>query len=855
MRIILILFYGFVALNMQSQVIDDFSDGNFTFNPTWTGNTSEFTVNSNQELQLNSSGSSSSYLSLSNNLSSLDNKEWRIWVKQSFSPSSSNNSKIYLSANNSDLSLVTDGYYLQLGESGSNDAIRLFKLDNSSATEICAGTNGQISSSFDVSIKVTRNNSGEWSLYTDFSGGQNYTLQSTSNDASNLLGSNFGVLCNYTSSNASKFYFDDVFIGDLQVDSIPPQIQSVSTPNATTIDVLFNEALNQTSAENISNYSLLPSIGIVSALRDGSNYSLVHLSLSSSLTNGTNYDLTSQNIEDLFGNISSSQSINFSYLVADTPTRGDIIINEFFADPSPSIGLPEQEFIELYNKSNKILNLDGWKIQDASSSGTINQKWIMPNEYVVLCANADTALFSNSVGVTSFPSLNNTSDQIILKLGNLVLDSINYTDDWYKDENKKNGGYSIELINPNDPCSDIDNWAGSNWISGGTPGIINSVYNTTPDVTPAEFESLNAASPNYLEIVFTENMDSSSLVNAPVLFNPNLTIQNKYVTAAYSTSLTLQFNETLTPSSPYLITITGTQDCWQNSASLSGYFTLPEDADSGDIVINEIMHNPITGGSDWIELYNNSNKVIDIKDWVFANFDDDTISNQKSINNHFILHPDTYVVVGNDSNFVLQNYPYSAPGRFTDSDLPSYSNDSGTVYLIYNNIVHDKVSYNADWHFELLDSEDGVSLERTDPNLSSNSYSNWHSCAEAYSFASPGVQNSQYMAALYNGDFNFTNNIISPDNDGFQDILQINYQMTEPGLLGNVVIYDDRGRLIKTLLKNELLGMQNSISWDGVKSNGTKASIGTYVVTFEAFSSTGGTFFSKRKAFTVAGKL
>ena len=221
MRIILILFYGFVALNMQSQVIDDFSDGNFTFNPTWTGNTSEFTVNSNQELQLNSSGSSSSYLSLSNNLSSLDNKEWRIWVKQSFSPSSSNNSKIYLSANNSDLSLVTDGYYLQLGESGSNDAIRLFKLDNSSATEICAGTNGQISSSFDVSIKVTRNNSGDWSLYTDFPGGQNYTLQSTSNDASNLLGSNFGVLCNYTSSNASKFYFDDVFIGDLQVDSIP----------------------------------------------------------------------------------------------------------------------------------------------------------------------------------------------------------------------------------------------------------------------------------------------------------------------------------------------------------------------------------------------------------------------------------------------------------------------------------------------------------------------------------------------------------------------------------------------------------------------------------------------------------
>ena len=98
MRIFLSFFFLFLFLNAESQVSDDFSDGNFNLNPSWTGSTSDFIVNSSQILQLNSSGSSTSYLSTANNLTDLNNKEWQIWVKQSFSPSSSNNGRIYLCA-------------------------------------------------------------------------------------------------------------------------------------------------------------------------------------------------------------------------------------------------------------------------------------------------------------------------------------------------------------------------------------------------------------------------------------------------------------------------------------------------------------------------------------------------------------------------------------------------------------------------------------------------------------------------------------------------------------------------------------------------------------------------------------
>ncbi|MAO32285.1 MAG: hypothetical protein CL824_02155 [Crocinitomicaceae bacterium] len=853
------IFYFFLLFNLfatYSQVTDDFSDGDFNSNPTWSGNTSEFIVNNNQELQLNSSGSSTSYLSLNNNLSNIDDKEWRIWVKQSFSPSGSNNGRIFLCSDNSDLSNASNGYFIQLGEAGSNDAIRLFKLDNNVSSEICSGSNAQIATSFDISLKIIRNTNGDWSVYADLSGGQNYSFLCSSNDGSNLFGSFSGVLCNYTSSNSTKFYFDDVFIGDEQVDLTPPNILSVNVANSNTLDILFDEAVESTSAENTSNYSISPAISITGALRDGGNFSIVHLSLATPLINGSSYTLTTSNISDISGNSMNSQQIDFSYLISDTPLKGDIIINEFFADPSPSVGLPDEEFIEVYNKSNKIFNLDGWLIGDASSEGTISEKWILPGEIVVLCSNSDTSLFNHSVGVSSFPSLNNSSDDIVLKYSNgLTIDHISYTDEWYKDEAKKDGGYSIELINPNDPCSDIDNWTASNWPTGGTPGEINSVYNTTPDVSAAQISSLIAMTPNFLEITFNESMDSLSLMNAPMTFSPSLSIQNKYVTSSFSKLFTLEFNETLNPSELYSINITGTEDCWQNSNSLSGFFTLPEEADSGDVVINEIMSNPLTGGSDWIEIFNNSNKVIDLINWGFSNFDDDTISNNKLIANHFILNPNEYAVIGQDSNFVLNNYPFSQIGTFINSDLPTYSNDSGTVYLVYNNQVYDKVSYKPDWHFLLLDSEDGVSLERINPNSESNTPNNWHSAAESYGFASPGIKNSQYVPIVNNGSLSLTNEVISPDNDGFEDVLIVNYKMSESGLLGNAKIYDDRGRPIKTIFQNELLGTENSFYWDGLKDDGTKTSIGTYIIIFEAFSTNGNLIYTQKKAFTLAGKL
>ncbi len=858
---IILFFLWLISANVHSQVTDDFSDGDFIGNPSWSGNTGDFLVNASQQLQLNNTIAGTSYLSISHGISNLLNHEWTFWVKQSFSPSSSNFGKVFLSADNSDLNSVQNGYYVLFGEANAVDAIRLFKVVNGISTQLCSGVDGQISNSFTVGVKVVLNTSGTWELSADLSGGTNYISQGSANDPTILPGSFFGYLCTYTSSNANKFFLDDVYVGDPILDVQAPILIQASVISPYQVDALFNEALSSTSANDLANYAILPFNSFVAVQQDNLNPALVHLTTVFPLTNGNTYTLMTANLSDLTGNMTSNQSVNFHYLVADTAVKGDVIITEFFADPTPVIGLPEVEFVEIFNKTGKVFHLEGWTISDGSSNGTIGDFWLLPGSYIVLTANANIGLFTNVAGVTSFPSLNNAGDQLILKDNfGVKLDQLIYTDDWYQDINKKNGGYSLERINLNDPCSNFDNWSASNDPSGGSPGTINSIFSSAPDQQNPNLLSLIALSPNFLEVYFSEGMDSSSLVNTQINTSPNLSIQETFIQNVNDNpngppQLIIQFNENFLPSTNYQIQLGPVSDCWQNDTTLIGQFTLPEQAIAGDVVINEVLANPLNGGQDFIELYNRSSKVIDLKDWQIANFYNDTISNLKTISNHFILEPNSYVAISEDTSFLLENYPASVSGRMIEMDMPSYNIDSGTVYLFYNSEQIDRVSYREDWQFSLIDNSDGVSLERILPDGPSNQASNWHSAAESIGFATPGRVNSQYQYVGTSESISLQKDVFSPDQDGFEDVLVVNYAFEQSGLLAKARIFDDFGREVKVLFSNELLGTKGFFTWDGVNADQAKATIGIYVLLMEVFSTDGSVILAKKIAFTLAGKL
>lgn len=843
-----------------SQFADDFSDNNFTSNPVWSGDDSVFIIIDdlgNERLRSNKTIASTSFYLSTPSTQAVDG-QWEFYSYLNFSTSSANFVDIYLTSDQSNLlSGTISGYFVRIG--GTADEICLFKKVAGVATKIIDGVDGVTNSSNNyLKIKVTCSATNEWKLERDLTGtGNSYFTEGIITDASVLSSSFFGVyVTQSTSTFFQKHYFDDFYVGPIIFDVTPPVLLSATAINANQIDVLFNEPLDQASAEDENNYDIQPFQSAALATLDLVNPALVHITPAFPLGNGSSYNLFTSSISDVSMNISGNQSTSFSYVVAETPAPGDVIINEFLCDETPSVGLPLVEYVEIFNRSSKYFDLQGWKLGDNSSEGTITQAWLYPGEYIILCSTTKVDSFAVAVGVTSFPSLNNTGDDIVLKSNTgVILNKTAYTDAWYQDPSKDDGGYSIELINPNDPCSDASNWRASNAINGGTPGQINSVNDVTPDTQAPQITLLLALAPNYLEVYFNEGMDSTLLADAIISTSPSLTIQNNYVLGAYPSMITLEFAENLVGSQNYSLLLENVGDCWLNTVDLSGNFALPENAVVGDVVINEILFDPYTGGYDWIEVYNNSSKLINLNGWQLANYDDDTISNHKTITSNFLLKAGGYAVIGKDSSFVKQNYPAAIPGTFVYSETPSFNNDSSTVYLIYNSQIHDKVSYTDNWHFKLLDNTDGVSLERIDPNGVSNDFNNWHSAAEAIGFATPGGKNSQYYPALTGGDFTFTSQVISPDNDGYEDLLQISYEMNEPGLLGNFTIYDDRGRLIRKLIISELLATKGSFVWDGINDDGVKASIGTYVAVFEAFSINGGLIYTNTKAFVVAGKI
>lgn len=852
------LFFVVVHLTF-AQLNDDFSDGDFTNNPSWVGADTIFTVDTEQ-LRLNATVAGDAYLSSSFAATTLDDKEWRVWIKQSFSPSANNNSKYYLAVDDADLSLGTlSGYYLQMGESGSGDAIRLMYENAGVSTEICAATAGQIATTFEVGIKVTRDNLGNWSLFVDAAGGDNYVLEGTGLEASITTADRIGMYCLFTGGNISKFYFDDVYFGAPIVDLTPPSIADIIVVDQNNLDLVFNEALDQVIAETETNYLVDNAIGNPqTALLDGTNPAIVHLNFTNPFVNGLLNTIDVTSIEDLEGNAGNDDT-TFMYFIPETPAFGDVIVTEFLCDPTPSVGLKDAEFIEIYNRSNKIFDLDGWKIGDASSNGTLDAYILNPGAFVILSSNANVDSFpSNTVGVSSFPSLNNSGDQIVLRSASLLtLDSLEYTDNWYEDVDKEDGGWTIELKNPNDPCSSEDNWSASTNSLGGTPGALNSIWDLTPDTDLPTITSCVALDEFFVEIHFSEGMDSTSLMDNLLTINPTLNVSTKFILSRYPNQMVINLSDAIQPATDYLLTLENGTDCWGNAQNLSCSFILPEQADSFDLVINEVLFNPLTGGQDFVEIYNRSEKYVNLKNYSLASMDADTVSNFKTITTEsIIIAPDSYKVLTVDTSDIKSIYTNSQPGTFIEMEsLPTYSNEDGTVVL--SNItgqVIDQFTYDHEMHLSIIDDEDGKTLERLDPDRATQDDGNWHTAAEQVGWATPGLKNSQFLTSTVVGDIQITPELFSPDSDGMDDNLNIDYKFDKPGYVANVVIYDAQGRQIKELLNNELLAARGTYTWDGMNDNGEKAHVGTYIILFKIFHSEDGNKSVFKKVCAIATK-
>ncbi|MFP5471617.1 MAG: lamin tail domain-containing protein [Bacteroidia bacterium] len=858
------LFFLLVGLTSHAQFTDDFSDGDFTANPTWSGDNALFTIDAGQ-LRSNAGAlavATSYYLSTPSTLAT--DAEWEFFINLKFATSGANYVDVYLIADNANLSLANNGYFVRIGNT--DDEISLYKRVAGTNTMIIDGVDLLVNSSTNniFKIKVTRDLSDNWTLMHDKGVTGTYTTEGVITDSDVNSSTHFGIYITQSTaaSPANNHFFDDFVVQNIPVDATPPSLVSATVISSTELDVLFDEPVDIASAETEINYSVNGGVGNATlATLDGGNPALVHLTFAIPFSNGQNYTITATNVEDLVGNVQTSTTANFTYFVPDVASFKDIVINEIFADPTPVVGLPDAEFVELFNATtDKYFDLSGWKFFDPTSTATIpNGTILFPGQYLILCSTTNAPLFSaypNVVGVSSFPSLNNSDDDITLSdnLDN-VIDNVVYSDDWYGSTTKDDGGYTLELINPFVPCSDANNWIASNDASGGTPSAQNSVYDATPDATAPFVTFVETIDRQIALVNLSEPIDITSLTTANFSVTGGISVVDFISNNVENTQIKVSFVPALDTGIVYTLTMIDLTDCSGNTATSSGDFVLPFEVKKGDIIINEVLFNPFTGGADFVELYNNSSKVLNLKGLHLANEEDGVTDNFETIEEFRLLNPGDFIVISEDTTNIKENYLSSVAGKFLQSDLPTYSDSEGIVIVaLVDSTIGDRFAYTDDMHFRLIKDDEGKSLERIDYNRATDDETNWHTAAENVGFATPGRINSQYFEGQNDGEVTVSPEIFSPDNDGYEDVITFSYSFNQEGFVGNAYIYDSEGRMVRYLLQNQLLGASGAFSWDGITDRNDKARIGAYIFIFEVFNLQGDVNVYK-KTFVLGGKL
>ncbi len=758
-RLVVAVILALIARPAAAQLTDSFTDGNFTQNPTWSGEAANFVVNPSQQLQTNGAATAATtYLATPSRVSGA--ATWEFWVNLKFGTSSANDADIFLTSDSLRLTGANHGYFVRLG--GTPDEVSLFRKDGSSVALVIDGVDGLLASSSNnvVRVQVRRDVAGNWSLGADITGGTTYASQGTARDTTYAASRWFGVVARYTATNAQKFYFDDFRISD----TTPPALRTITVVNATTLRVQFDEPVATAAALTATNYAVAGVGTATSATLDPQDDAAVLLTFGNAFGPGLN-TLTVNYAEDLYGNGTTAPLTGTFRLVTPPvpPAPGDVRLTELFVDPNPPVGLPDGPYVEILNTTTRPLNLLGWRLQDATASaGTLRAGTLGAGQYALLTATGDTAAYrtllgpaARIIGVTSFPTLNLSGDRVrLLSPAGVTIDEVNYTDDWYRDPVKSAGGWSLEKINPTKPCSDADNWTASTDPTGGTPGRVNSVNNTAADVLPPTLLSATVPGPTRVELVFSEAIDTLTALPTRFTLTGGLAVTAVAFRPDSLRFVTLTLSAPLVPGVRYTLTATGIADCAGNTATppLTATLLLGAVAGAGEVRITELFvdtsipaGNPTTAlpAAPFVEVLNVTNKYFDLTGWKIQ----DATGSAGTLGAG-LLAPGQYGVLVRTADTTAYRAFLGGGIRLIGvTSLPSLNLTGDDVRLLTPaGLLVDQVSYTDDWYRDPVKNDGGWSLEKINPTKPCSDADNWIASTDP-SGGTPGRQNSAFSNA------------------------------------------------------------------------------------------------------------
>jgi len=591
-------------------------------------------------------------------------------------------------------------------------------------------------------------------------------------------------------------------------DTVRPGLVSVSNLGDDNLIVAtFSESLEQASAEQISNYSITPASGVLSAALSDDLRSVI---LTTTPLGPPVYTLTVNNVRDRAATpntiaTNTQRTFTMSYTPADitrvtgaieplgpSSRRTGLVISEINYHPPERVDGRNLEFVELYNSQEWFEDISGYSI-----SGAINYTFptntIFPaRSFILLAAEpADVLTVYNKTARRYTNSLQNSSGTVRLKnrLGAVLLEAT-YSGEPPYPASADGAGHSLALLRPSLGERNPRAWGPSDRV-GGSPGS-NELATANPQRTILINEFLahtDQPDVDYIEL-FNYGANTVSLAGCILTDDPNTnrfvipagTIINPRGFLAYDQNQ-LGFSLSSGGETIYLKNTNGTRiiDSFRfrgqaNGVPMGRYpdgaplFSELSDKTPGArnarrrsaaVVINEIMYHPISGDDDleFVELYNAGPLDIDLSDWRLTdgiNFD---------FPNNTILAPDSYLVIANNRLRLLTNYPGLNSSRvlgnyggrlanggeriaLTRPDEVLSTNEFGSVVTNTIRIVVDEVEYGTGGRWGSLADGGGSSLELIDPRADHRLAPNW---ADSEETSKSGWTTIEHTGVLDNG--------------------------------------------------------------------------------------------------------
>lgn len=694
--------------------------------------------------------------------------EFEIWID--FKPSDQNHIRLHVYLDDQRMLGLKNDYYVQIGSNKKTITFRKHTATEKNPKILIEKTLDVLLGAVDLKVKLTLENHKIWNLYVLEKGRFVLIGSCESEVSSSCKGGQLRFECRYSKTRVNDFACNYIIISDnISIEPEKPDTpEEPEEPNEPDEPLVLPRLLAiQPITESVFQlqYNLpvdireaifsISGIGNASRMTYADDMRIhVNISFDKELKVGMGYDLLCSGLMDLEGNKipESSTEIRLEYEeepdvpeepeVPDTPSfpAGSIRINEVMADPKGQKAFPETEYVELYNTTDKAIELNGWSFLYGSKPTVLTALLLDADGYVVLYRSGRDIHIDDAgldLPLDKFPaSLVNTGKELALfDSSGKEIDRIAYE--------KAKVGIAWERSETGFHLSTDER--------GGTPGSANS----SPDDEP-------------------EDPDRPDTPHKPGIPTDIIVLPN-------------------------------------------------------EIVFNELLPNPYPEGSEYIELYNRSDRTLPLAGLSVA-----TRKSDGTLSSHYPLssivspvEPQDYALLTKSMGGVSDFYLISSPDALHELKLPVLANTSATLVLFRteDEVMIDEIRYSSKWHAPSVKNEKGIALERINPDSDTQDEMNWTSASATAGYGTPGYRNSQYGKQ----DEGEVTGIESPVYSEATKEYTISYHLDESGYTCRAWIFDISGRRISEVVNHDLLGIEGELAWNGLAVNGSKVKTGVYI--------------------------